>query len=319
MKSFQEIYTELQDQTGDDSSAQLTIFKRHINDTQRLILGQHSWKFLEFTANITTEADDGRYEIPASVRKLLKVEVLDASGDVDQVPEIVEDAGFWARLQRRKAGSSDITQFVYQEGNDLLTWPDFSTAGRTIRVRGRKNVVDMTRDDYTTGTITSIANAATTVEASGSSWNGRKPVLEQYIRIDATSGDLRWYRIASITDDDTLELEKNYLGTSISADTETYTIGEMPVIPDTWDTMLVTRPLAIYYQKLENLQMANHYWNQYDGGYEIGRSRKPGGMLAQFIKDQAGAVDSKYFPPQGRGGDHLSPEFLAKDTTSTLG
>ena len=50
MKSFQEIYTELQDATGDDSSAQLAIFKRHINDTQRIVASKAPFLTLETTA-----------------------------------------------------------------------------------------------------------------------------------------------------------------------------------------------------------------------------------------------------------------------------
>lgn len=318
MKSFQEIYTELQDQTGDDSSAQLTIFKRHINDTQHLVLGNHSWKFLEFTANMTTVADTGRYEIPANVRKIQHVVTLDSNSEVDQIVDPVEDPDFWEHLQRRNSSSSDITQYFYVEGNDLLIWPNFSTAGLTIRARGRKSVVDMSLDDYNTGTITSVANGDTALVGSSTSWNGRKPVGEQWIRIDYTTGDLRWYKVSSIDSDTAITLEKNYLGTSIAAATESYTLGEMPVIPEAYQNILFYRPMALYYMKLENMAMADHYWTMYDGGYELGRAKRPGGLVYQMIQEQLGAVDSKYFPPQG-SKEELSSEFLAKDEISTLG
>lgn len=320
MKSFQELYTELQDQTGDDSAATLTIFKRWINDTQHSMLGNHPWKFLEFTANITTVANTGSYDLPANCRKLISVVPLDASSDVDQNPNPVEDPLFWERLERRKTDSSDITQYFYLEGfNTLKIWPDFSTAGRTLRVRGRKAVVDMTRANYTTGTITSITSGAKALVGSGSSWNGRKPLGEQWIKIDETTGDLRWYRIASIDSDTTLTLDSPYVGDTISAATEGYTLGEMPVVPEAYQIGLFYRPMALYYMKLENPTMAMMYWNLYDGGYELGKVRKPAGIVGQMIQTELGMLDAAYFPPQGKEGVPLSSEYLAKDTTATLG
>ena len=319
MKSFQEIYTELQDQTGDDSSAQLTIFKRWINDTMHSMLGNHPWKFLEFTTDITTVADTGSYDLPANVRKIISVVALDANSKVDQNPAPIEDPLFYEGLLRRKASSSDITQFFYLEGsNTLKIWPDFSTAGRTLRVRARKSVVDMTRANYTTGTITSITNALKAVIGSGSSWLSQAPLGEQWIRFDAITGDLRWYRVASLDTDTTLTLDSPYVGVSIAAATEGYTLGEMPVVPEAYQTALFYRPMALYYMKMEDTTMAKMYWNLYDGGYELGLVRRPAGVVGQMIKEQFGMLDAAYFPPQGNGVP-LSPEFLAKDTTATLG
>ncbi len=321
MKSFQEIYTELQDQSGDNSAGQLVIFKRHINDTQSTVLGDHSWKFLETVRNIATEASVGRYTLHADLRKIIGVVTLDSSGQVDQIPELVEDSKFWDRITFRNATASDITQFVYQEGNDMLVWPDFSTAGLNFRIRYRKRVNPMTLDDYSSGNIDSITSGAKALVGAGSpAWNGRKPLQEQWIKIDPTTGDGRWYRVDSIDGDTTITLEKNYLGSTITTSgAETYTLGEMSVIPEEYHNLLFYRPMAIYYMKVENIAMSKMYWNLYDGGYELGEVKRPEGLLGKFIKEQAGMLDAKYFPRQGTGGHPLSGEFLAKDTTSVLG
>ncbi len=319
MKSFNEIYTEIQKQSGDDDSDQLTIFKRWINDTQHQVLGQNPWKFLEFTSDITTVADTETYDLPANVRKIISLVTLDSSGNVDQNPAPIEDPIFYEYLLRRDADSSDITQYFYLEGpNTLKIWPKFSTAGLTIRMRARKSVVDMNLDDYTTGTITSITNGAKALVGSSTSWNGRKPLGEQWIRIGKTDGDYRWYRVASIGSDTTITLDSPYLGTTVAAATASYTLAEMPVIPEAYQEALFFRPMALHYMKVENPTMSNMYWNLYDGGHEMGRSRRPTGLVGKMIKEQLGMLDAAYFPPQG-SARVLSSEFLAKDREATLG
>jgi len=281
------------------------------------MLGNHPWKFLEFTADITTLANTGSYDLPANVRKIISVNILDANGVVDRIPDPIEDPIFYEKLLFRNATQSDITQYFYLEGNTLKIWPNFSTAGRTIRVRGRKNVVDMTRANYVTGTITSIANGLKAVIGASTVWLGRKPLGEQWIRIDETTGDLRWYKISALATDTTLTLATPYVGTTIAAATETYSIGEMSAVPEAYQMALVYRPLALYYMKMENTTMASFYWNLYDGGYELGKVKRPAGVVGQMMKEQFGMLDANYFPPQGKEYP-LSAEYLAKDTTATL-
>ena len=286
MKSFQEIYTKCQNQSGDDGVNQLVIFKEDINDTQSMVLGDHAWKFLETTRNITTEADTDRYTLFADLRKIIEIVTLDSSGEVDQIPTAVEDPLFWEEIQFRNTNTSDLTQYYYQEGNDLLIWPTFSTAGRNIQVRYRKRVVEMTLADYSTGDITSITNGASALIGNGTSWNSQLPLGEQWIRLAKANGDYRWYRVDSITDDTNIVLEKKYLGTTIAADTLAYTLGEMPVIPEEYQNLLFYRTMALYYMKLEDSSaLSDRYWKLYDGGYEIGISKRPEGLLGKFIKE----------------------------------
>lgn len=317
MKSFQELYTELQDQSGDDSSGQLTIFKRHINDTQSIVLGDHPWKFLEKTRNITTVANTSRYALQADVRKIMTV-VTSPDGTTKYRPQPVEDHDFWEYLQSLQTGASDIPEYYYQEGNDLLLYPAYSTVSHTITVRYRQRVIEMSRANYTTGTITTATNGDETIVGSTTAWTGRVPLGEQWLRIDQTAGDYRWYRIETITDATNLELEAKYLGTSIAAGTSTYTIGEFPMMPGEYHNLCFYRPMALYYSKMEDTNMANYYWDLYDGGYEAGRSRKPGGMLKKMMVEQEGMLDARSFPPQGSDRSD-SPEDLAREDLSTFG
>lgn len=317
MKSFETLYSELQEHTGDDSATQLARFKKHINETMHGALGNRNWKFLEKTGNLTSVAETARYTLQANVNKIMEVAILNSDDEVDSLPEPVEDAGFWNKLQYRKAGSSDYPRYFYQEGNDLLLWPAMATADLSIKVRFREQVIDMSRADYTTGTIVSITKGASALVGDSTVWTGRKPLGEQWIRIAQTAGDYRWYRVDAIGSDTTITLEKKYLGTTIATGSSTYTLGEFPNIPQSYHSLLLYRPLALYYTKIENLTMAKHYWKLYDGGYEMGESRRIRGLLGKMISEQEGMLDASFYGKQG--GNIYDPELLAKDNESTLG
>ena len=314
MKSFQETYTELQDITGDDSAEFLVMLKRWINDTMHSAYGTNGgkMKFLEATKDITTAASTARYALPGNCRRIMTVTTTPDSGATIYRPRPVDDPDYWNYLQSRNAGDSDITQFYYREGDDLLVWPDYASASKTITVRYRKTTPDLSRADYTTGTITSITNGDETLTGASTSWLARKPAAGQWIRIDYTSGDFLWYRVDSITSDTVLELDRKYNGTSIAADTETYTMGEFSELPGEFHPLLFYRPLALAYDHMENPTMSARYWNLYDGGHEAGLSTKVGGMLKKMIDEQSGITDSGYYPPMNTETP-ISPEDLSRE------
>lgn len=302
MKSFQTLYTDIQNQTGDDSAAFLTQIKRWINETQGLALANHKGKIREKTATITTAASTARYTLPADCDKILKVTTTPDSGTTVYTPHLVEDPDFWEHLQGLNQSSSLMTEYYYREGNDLLLWPSYSTASKTITVRYRKRVIEMSRADYTTGTITTATLGDETIVGSSTVWTGRKPVGEQWLRIAQTAGDYQWYRIETITDDTNIELEAKYQGTSIAAGSSTYTIGEFPAIHPDFHDLCFYRPMALAYLRLENTEMANTYWDLYDGGCEAGRVSKPAGLLKRFMDADAGTLDAVFYSHQADRG-----------------
>lgn len=294
MKSFEEIQTEIQDRTGDDSSSTLTKIKRWINDTQRIVLSSQEWSFLEKINEIDTVNGQDTYELPNDLGRLMTLAIID--GDISYIPQQVDDPQFWEYLQGLDIGNSDVTEYFYSQGNDLLIWPPYDTAGNKIRYRYRQKAIDMTLDDYNTGTITSISNGATTVEGSSTSWTSRQPAVNQYIKID--EGDQHWYPVSSITDDDTLELEKPYQGSTISSASSSYTLAEMPVLPSEFHDILTLRPLALYYEMIEDQSRAERYWFQFDGGESAGLNTVTGGRLKQLTKFDSGTTSAKYLKNQ---------------------
>ena len=300
MQSFTTLTTELQNTTGDNSSAQLTIFKKHLNDTNKMVCGLRPWAFLEITKTKLTVASQQGYQIPNSIQKLADLYV--TVGTKEYRPKLVESLKFWNYLISLDVSTSDVLQYIYRRGNQVLFYPTPTTAGSTITFIGRKKIKDLSLADYTTGSIVSATIADETITGTGTSWATNS--VGNFIRIDYTNGDYQWYEINSITDTTHLELVKPYEGTTFAAATEGYTIGEFSDIPSDYHNLLVYRPLALYYASLENSVNSAMYWRLYDGGYEAGLSNKIGGMLGNMVDSELENFEGVYL-------DELQPTELS--------
>lgn len=295
MKSFQELYTELQDITGDDSSAQLTIFKRWINDTDKLVSAKAPFLSLETTATKTTVASQEGYQIPNTIQKIRSVKVTLSGGTIYR-PRPVEDPRYWEYLQSLQAGTSDATRLFMKQGNQILFWPKPATAGSTITIRGTRRLRDLSLADYATGTISAATLADETITGASTAWATN--AVGNWMRIDYTYGDFQWYEISSITNATSLELVKPYEGTTFTGQAETYTIGEFSYIPPEYHPLLIYRPLAIYYAHLENMTtISERYWRLYDGGKEAGLSDRTGGLLKNMMTEELSRNEGVYVEP----------------------
>src|SRR3990167_7992465 len=136
----------------------------------------------------------------------------------------------------------------------------------------------MTADDYTTGTITTWTNGDDDITGGSTVWTAA--MVGRYIRI---TSDGIWYEIESRSANTAIVTVKNFLGTSIAAGSEAYTIGEMPEIPEGYEDLLLYRPLALYNMAPQREgALADRYWMMYDGGFERGLSPNVGGMLKRL-------------------------------------
>lgn len=220
-----------------------------INDSIRTICNLQGGKlrFLESTKDMATVADQESYKIPNGFRKLIDLWVYSGTdGSSDETiytPEMVFDPTKWKKILQYRFGSSDTPYFTYVENQTYKIQPIPATTGNLIRLRGRLEVANLTKADYTTGTIVSVANAGTAVVGSGTSWNAS--MIGEYIQIaqttSANGGDGMWYQISAVGSTTTLTLSKPYEGTAISAGSATYTIGEVPVVPAAYQPAILWR------------------------------------------------------------------------------
>lgn len=287
----------------------MSVIDTYMNDSIKTICNLQGGKlrFLEDTEDITTVANQEGYQIPNKFRKLIDLQVYSgsdtdpASSDTIYAPEMVFDPTKWKFIQQNKLGVQDIPYFAYVENQKFYLQPVPASTGNVIRLRGRLNTVDLTIADYTTGTIVSIANGGTAVVGSSTTWTA--DMVGRYINIPQTTaangGDGFWYQIGSYTSATSIGLLKPYDGTSISAGSATYTIGQVPVVPEAYQPAIIYRSTALYWQNQNDLNRAKTYWMQYDGGNEAGLSKEYGGLISQMLANEGETEESSYIPPFG--------------------
>lgn len=218
------------------------------------------------------------------------------------LPVEVCDIKRWQLILAYRLGSNQYPYFCYQQGQKLLFSPIPSDSAVSMIITGHQNIRDINIVDYTTGTIVSIANGATTVTGSGTTWTAG--MAGQYIRITQTNaangGDGYFYEIANITDTTHLELVKPYQGVSISAGSGAYTMGLATYFPESWQMAPIFRAVAQYWNLKENMLLAQSYWKQYDGGSEAGlisADAPIGGIIGQMLAEASETFDGAYIAP----------------------
>lgn len=294
----------------DTSSANETMGAIYINDSIRTICNLQGGKlrFLEATKNMTTVADQETYQIPNGFRKLIDMYIYDGAGsstDTIYAPKMVFDPTIWKRVLQSHLGTQQVPYFTYVEGTTFKIQPIPSTTGNLMVLRGRKQTRDLSIADYTTGTIVSVANGGTAVVGSGTTWTAS--MVGRYINIPDTNaangGDGFWYEIGGFTDATNITLVKPYEGTSISAGSATYTIGQTAFIPEAYDIAVVYRASALYWRDKGNTEKYNSFMRLYDGGNEAGLNKEYGGIISQMLANEGETEEGAYIPPFGSGGN----------------
>lgn len=276
------------------------------NDSRRTVgaLRGGTWPWLEIERTLLAVANQNYIYVPNDMRKVTAVRTVvgsDTSATI-YLPVEVCDIKRWQLILAYRLGSNQYPYFCYQQGQKLLFSPIPSDSTVSMIITGHQNIRDINIADYTTGTIVSIANGATTITGSGTTWTAG--MAGQYIRITQTNaangGDGYFYEIASITDGTHLELVKPYQGVSISAGSGAYTMGLATYFPESWQMAPIFRAVAQYWNLKENMLLAQSYWRQYDGGSEAGlisADAPIGGIIGQMLAEASETFDGAYIAP----------------------
>ena len=259
MLSFQNLYSQFQDLAQDTNTDALTFAKTHINVGYHLIESELGSFYTEEEFTDLTEASVSSYPTPDQFIRL-KVAYVTVSS-IRYVMEEIFDEDEWQALKSSQANqTSNIAQYIIVRRDRFEIYPTPTTAGNTITLRAEAGSKDLSADDYTTGTITTLANGGTAVTASGSTFTSA--MAGRYLKI---TNHPVWIKIASFGTTTTLTLDKPYSGIAISAGSENYTIGEMPRIPESLHTSLVWYALKEYYEGFkQNEDKAKYYNNKFE-------------------------------------------------------
>ena len=225
MLSYQEIYTQAQDLVQDYSSDALVFLKRNVNIGQQILETELGSYYTEETYSATTVASTGSYDTPAD---LVKVKHAYLTVDTTQYNlEQIYDEDLWQKMKASMISSyNDAPTHIFVRRDSFEIFPGSETAGYTLTVRYEAGGKQLQYDDYTDGTITTLANGAAAITGSGTTFTAA--MAGRYFKIDA---DGVWYKILTYTSATAIILDRNYQGLAIAAGTSAYTIGEMPRTP----------------------------------------------------------------------------------------
>lgn len=131
----------------------------------------------------------------------------------------------------------------YLTGSDpyiFIDPPD--TSSRTLFYVYMPTLIRMS--EYTTGTITTLANAGTAVTGASTDFDGfvtDTTNFDYYFRLDrdGTASASKWYKISTAASNTSLTLSDAYAGTAVSSGTLAFTISHVSSLPAGLDLAMV--------------------------------------------------------------------------------
>lgn len=319
MKTYTETLGLLQKMTKVDSgdTANNTFLMQLYDDSVRTILNIRGgkWWFLEGFEIVSTQAGVASYVIPANIRKITTLTV--TVGTTIYSPTPVFNSQDWQLIKSSNMGSDDATLYYYPTNGNVELYPAPASDSNTILIFGRKTYRSVNIADYTTGTISAVTNGGTTVTGSGTSWN--TSMINKWIKITNTSstngGDGVWYKISGVSSTTSLTILQKYQGTTITAGSAAYIIGDVTILPEAYDMAPIYRTLALWNQinNPTDPKIAINYWKLYDGGQEAGLSNEVNGILGQMLENEGASMEASYISPLPY--QNLDPNSPPRDIT----
>lgn len=319
MKTYTESLGLLRSMTkiGTTDTTNDALLMQFYDDSVRTILNIRGgkWWFLEGFEAVATQANVAGYVIPNNLRKITTLTV--TVGTTIYSPTPVFNSQDWQLIKSSNMGSDDATLYYYPTNGNVELYPAPASNSNTIIIYGRKTYRGINIADYTTGTITTVAAAGTTVTGNGTSWNAS--MIGKWIKIANTGsvngGDGMWYKITAVASATSLTILQPYQGTAISAGSAAYIIGDMTIIPEAYDMAPIYRTLALWNQinNPTDLRISTSYWKLYDGGQEIGMSNEVNGILGQMLENEGASMEASYISPMPY--QNLDPNNPPRDIT----
>ncbi|KKN16869.1 hypothetical protein LCGC14_0971570 [marine sediment metagenome] len=228
MISWSDFQSDMQDITGDATSATLTKFKRWGNLGYHVVLSELGRTHTEKTQTASTVASQQFYTLPSEALYVKSVKVTSSSIEYPIEPIIDQDT--WDVLNADVTGTTDIPTFYFVRpgfgvgGTEVGIFPKPASSGNTITLVYEAGDRDLNIDDFTTGTVT-VTNGDATVTHSATGFTAA--MVGRYFQTD---DDRTWYRVASFTSTSVVELENVFEGTTASG--ASYILAEAFNIPE---------------------------------------------------------------------------------------
>lgn len=234
------------------------------NGDQRSTLFTNGSVALSWTGGLTSAVTTSiasvgvqAYAIPAVVSKITNETI--SVGQLKFVPAPVMSRNEWDRLNTLPYTSQIVNYYFIYNGN-VEFFPIPSSTGQIIQFNYKARVPDMNLSDITAGHIADngMVAGSTAVTGVGTTWVNVSNLptgvdisyLNLFIRADPPHGDGIWYQIAQCNSDTSLTLSVPVVNAPNITAATTYTIGQMPVLFEDFQDMLVDFALQVYFSTI---------------------------------------------------------------------
>ncbi len=188
------------------------------------------------------------YRMPPNYSKLKDVTI--TVGNLTWTLDEIRTREEWDRLNVFPYYANIPKNFFIYAGGDkggmIGIWPIPSSTGNIITFNYKFRVPDLSLADYSTGTV-SVTNGSTAVTGSGTVWvvTTNQQLESRWIQIAQPLGDNLFYQVQSVDSSTGITLYQPYQGITVSGGT--YLLGQMPLLPEDFQDMLLWKSLVHYY------------------------------------------------------------------------
>lgn len=232
------------------------------NEKRREILSSRRWRFLEKTKTLSTVASQQAYDLPSDLAWLSNVTVTISS--TRYTPKEIKSREEWDILNQSTSVTSDTPEYFFLTNSTIEFYPipSSSTSNAITFKYGRKQK-DLSIADYTTGGILTMVNGSSAVVGTGTTFT--ESMVGRWLRITesdtANKGDGEWYEIAGYTSATAITLDLLYNGTAITAGNAAYTIGQVSLLPESYQMLPLYAGLVIYFTSIKPDQVKSKLYN----------------------------------------------------------
>lgn len=235
------------------SSTDDTLGQELMNYYYQKLVRAGNFNFAEYEQDITTVAATYKHTLSPRYGKMKSVAYIDGT-NIRPLSEVIT----WDEWRTIRSGtpSAEPTHFIIVKGasgnvqSQIWLWPTPSVSAKTIQVVYNQHVKNLSASNYATGTIT-VTNGDATITGSGTTFTAA--MAGRAIKLP----DGYWYDIASYTSATSLEIAMNYEGSTSAG--ESYTIAEVPLIPEAFQLGIVDGALSTWWRKKRQYEDAAYH------------------------------------------------------------
>lgn len=293
MITWQEAYTKFETISGSTNSTDLAQAKQDMNIGYKRFNAAIARYFTRKQAFTNLVASQQYYQTPIDAIRVANVSITLASSTLQFPLQQIRSEDEWRNMNVFPYSSTYIKYyFVY--GNDqigLFPIPS-TTVTNGLRYVYQPQDIDLSKDDYSTGTVT-ITNGSTTVTGVGTSWTQAAHGNMQFQVTDGSDGN--WYEILSVSSTTSLTLKTPYVGPSVAA--VAYRLGQMFIFPGEYDDVPIDYALSRFWESRNNPARAKYHKENYQEAVTDAIEKYASSSLSNVITEEDEGYNLWYAPP----------------------